>query len=227
MLVVSILFFLLTRTNPRVLVDEQACFPHQRSDAVDRLRALDVPRRDRLMRIFDQGFQHDLDRRFQSGETLKDALLACLERERPGQKADAIQSRILEQARSPAVLQGTAMMAKLGGISDQIHSLRDRMLGELGGVVSNLGGPIAHSDLSQGRLSFETGFLYSRNTRAQIMLGFEMRHLGSEIIVGVWSNRVLQAEFRVPAATAELSPDDLDRIREVYLEKLAAVPGAV
>ena len=56
---------------------------------------------------------------------------------------------------------------------------------------------------------------------------FEMRHLGSEIIVRVWSIQVLQAEFRVPATTAELSPDDLDRIREIYLEKLVAAPGAV
>lgn len=226
-LVVGILFFLLTRTNPRVLVDEQGRFPHQRGDVVAHLQALDVPRSDRLMRIFDQGFQHDLDRRFQSAETLKDALLACLEREDPGKKADALQGRILEQASSPAVLQGKAMMDKLRGISGQIDRLRDRMLGEFGGVVSSMGGPIANVDMSQGYLSFETGFLYSRNTRAQIMLGFEMRHLGSEIIVRVWSNGLLQAEFRVPAATAEMSPDDLDRIREIYLEKLAAVPGAV
>lgn len=227
MLGVGILFFLLTRRNPRVLVDEQGCFPHQRGDAVTRLQALDVPRCDRLMRIFDQGFQHDLDRRFQSAETLKDMLLACLERAGRGQKADTIQSRILEQASSPAVLQGKAMMDKLHGVSSQIHRLCDRMLGELGGVVSSLGGPIAHSDMSQGYLSFETGFLYSRNTLAQIMLGFEMRNLGTEIIVRLWSNRALQAEFRIPAATPELSPDDLDRIREIYLEKLAAVPGAV
>jgi hypothetical protein len=29
-----------------------------------------IPQPERLMRIFDQGFQHDLDRRFQSTETL-------------------------------------------------------------------------------------------------------------------------------------------------------------
>ena len=225
-LVVGILFFLFTRTNPRVLVDEQGRFPHQRGDVVAHLQALDVSRSDRLMRIFDQGFQHDLDRRFQSAETLKDALLACLEREGPAKKADALQSKILEQASSPSVLQAKAMM-ELHGINGQIHRLRNRMLGDLGGVVTSLGGPIANVDMSQGHLSFSTGFLYSRNTRVEIMLGFEMRHLGSEIIVRVWSIQVLQAEFRVPATTAELSPDDLDRIREIYLEKLVAAPGAV
>ncbi|WP_083556193.1 protein kinase [Hyphomicrobium sp. NDB2Meth4] len=226
-LAVGILFFLLTRTNPRVLVDEQGRFPHQRGDVAAHLRPLDVPRSDRLMRIFDQGFQHDLDRRFQSAESLKDALLACLEREGPGQKADVLQNRILEHASSADVLHSKAMMERLHAINGQIHRLRDRMLGELGGVVSSLGGPIAHVDMSQGYLSFDTGFLYSRNTRAQIMLGFEMRHLGSEIVVTVWSNRVMQAEFRVPAASAELPPDDLDRIREIYLEKLSGAPGAI
>jgi hypothetical protein len=59
------------------------------------------------------------------------------------------------------------------------------------------------------------------------MLGFLMRHLGTEISISVYSNRALQAEIRVPAGTAELTPDDLDKIREVYLAKLAAVPGVV
>ncbi len=54
------------------------------------------------------------------------------------------------------MLQGKAMTDKLHNISGQIHRLRDRMLGDLDGVVSSLEGPIAHSDMSQGYLSFET-----------------------------------------------------------------------
>jgi len=225
-LAVGILFFLLTRTNPRVLLDEQGRFPHQRGDAATLLQGMAIPRLE-LMRIFDQGFQHDLDRRFQSAETLSEALLACLEPEGPGAKVDALQRKILEQARSPAVAQGQAMMEKLHGILGQIDRLCDRMLGELGGVVSRLGGPVPQVDMRQASLSFETGFLYSRDTRVQIMLGFLMRHLGTEIVISVYSNRALQAEIRVPAGTAELTPDGLERIREVYLAKLAAVPGAV
>jgi serine/threonine-protein kinase len=224
---VCVVFFLLTRANPRMLLDEQGRLPHQRGDAAALLQNMPIPQPERLTRIFDQGFQHDLDRRFQSAETLIEALLACLEREGPVAKADALQRKILEQARSPTVTQGQAMIEKLYKIRAQIDSLCDRMLGELGGVLGRLGGPVPHTDMRQGFLSFETGFLYSRDTRAQIMLGFLMRHLGTEIVISVYSNQTLQAEIRVPASTAELMPDDLERIREVYLSKLAVVPGAV
>jgi serine/threonine-protein kinase len=226
-LAVGVLFFLLTRTNPRVLLDEQGRYPHQRDDVAALLQGLAIPRPERLMRIFDQGFQHDLDRRFQSAENLSEALLACLEPESPGTKADALQRKILEQARSPAVAEGQAMMEKLQGIRGQIDELCDRMVGELGGVVSRLGGLIPRVDMRQASLSFETGFLYSRDTSVEIMLGFLMRHLGTEIVVSVYSYQVLQAEIRVPAGTAELTPDDLEKIRGVYLDKLAAVPDVV
>ena len=226
-LTVGILFFLLTRENPRVLLDEQGRFPHQRGDAATLLHRMSIPRLERLMRIFDQGFQHDLDGRFQSAETLSEALLAILEPEGPAGKADALQRRILEHARSPAMAQGQAMMEKLHAILHQIDGLCDRMLGELGGVVSRLGGPSPHADIRQASLSFETGFMYSRDTRVYIMLGFLMRHVGTEIVVSVYSNQTLQAEIRVPASTVQLTADDLERIREVYLAKLAAVPGAV
>jgi hypothetical protein len=119
------------------------------------------------------------------------------------------------------------MMEKLHGIRGQIDGLCDCMIGELGGVVSRLGGPVPQVDMRQAFLSFETGFLYSRDTRVHIMLGFLMRHLGTEIVISVYSNRALQAEIRLPAGTVELTPDGLERIREVYLAKLAAVPGAV
>jgi serine/threonine protein kinase len=226
-LTVGVLFFLLTRENPRVLLDEQGRLPHQRAAAAALLKGMPIPQPERLLRIFDQGFQHDLDRRFQSAETLSEALLAILEPEGPDAKADALQRRILEHAQSPAVAQGQVMMKKLHAIRSQIEQLCDRMLGELGGVVSKLGGPSAHADMRQASLSFETGFLYSRDTRVHIMVGFLMRHVGTEIVVSVYSYRELKAEIRVSAATAQLTADDLERIREVYLVKLTAVPGVV
>jgi hypothetical protein len=210
-----------------MLLDEQGRFPHQRGDIAALLQGMPIQQPERLMRIFDQGFQHELDRRFQSAETLSEALLACLELEGSVAKADALQRKILEQARSPTVAQGQAMIEKLYGIRAQIDRLCDRMLGELGGVVGRLGGPVPHVDMRQASLSFETRFLYSRDTRVHIMLGFLMLHLGTEIVISVYSNQALQAEIRVPASTAELMPDGLERIREAYLSKLAAVPGAV
>lgn len=119
---VGVLFFLLTRTNPRMLLDEQGQLPHQRGGAASSLQGIAIPQSERLMRIFDQGFQHDLDRRFQSAETLSEALLACLKPEGPIAKADALQRKILEHAQSPTVTQGHATMDKLYRIVAQIDN---------------------------------------------------------------------------------------------------------
>jgi serine/threonine-protein kinase len=224
---VGVLFFLLTRTNPRVLQDEQGQFPHQRLPAATVLQGVIVAQPERLMRIFDQGFQHDLDRRFQSAEMLREALLACLEPQSSAAKADDIQRKILEHARSPAIVQGNAMMDKLYNIRGQIENLCDQMLAELQGVVSKLGGPVIDNDMREAVYSFETGFMYSRNSRVHIMLGFRLRHLGTEILVSVYSNMQQELEIRVPVSTAELTANDLEKIREAYLSKLAAVPGAM
>jgi hypothetical protein len=97
----------------------------------------------------------------------------------------------------------------------------------MSGVVSRLGGPFPQTDMREASLSFETGFLYSRDTSVHIMLGFIIRHVGTEIVTSVYSHGALKAEIRVPASTAELTPDGLETIREVYLAKLAAVPGAM
>jgi hypothetical protein len=190
------------------------------------MQGMIVAQPERLMRIFDQGFQHDLDRRFQSAEMLREALLACLEPQSSAAKADDIQRQILEHARSPAVVQGQAMMNKLYNIRSQIENLCDRMLGELQGVVSKLGGPVVDNDTREAVYSFETGFMYSRNNSVHIMLGFRLRHLGTEIVISVYSSLQQQLEIRVPASTAELTSNDLEKIREAYLSKLAAVPGA-
>ena len=224
---VGILFFLLAKTNPRVLLDEQGQLPHQRADVAASILRTDVPRPERLMRIFDQGFQHDLDRRFQSAESLSAALLACLEPQSPAAKADVLQSKILEHARSPVMQQGKAVMEKLYAIRGQIDQLCDRMLGELGGVVSRLGGPTVENNMGLGLFSYETGFLYTRDSRVHITLGFVVSHVGTEIIVSVYSLGALQVELRIPASSAELKPDDIERIREAYLAKLAVAPGAV
>lgn len=221
---VGILFFLLTQQNPRVLLDEQGRLPHQRASA-DILKGISLPRPERLMRVFDQGFQHNLDGRFQSAEALSEALVAILEPEGPGEKGDILQRRILEHANSPSVRQGKSLMAKLEGICSQINGLCDSIVGEMAGVVGLLGGPLPRADMSQSYLSYETGFLCLHNTRQHIMLGFGMRHLGTEIVVSVFSNQVLQFEIRVPAASAQMSTSDLARIRDAYIGKIAAVLG--
>jgi hypothetical protein len=69
----------------------------------------------------------------------------------------------------------------MSGIRAQIEILCDRMLGELGGVVSYVGGPVPHVDMLRRCFSFETGFRIRRDSRAQIMLGFLMRHLGPRL----------------------------------------------
>ncbi|MDF2617372.1 MAG: protein kinase [Xanthobacteraceae bacterium] len=221
-LAVGVLFFLLTQENPRVLLDEKGRFLHQRLDNTSLCKTINIPRPERLIRLFDQVFQLNLDQRFQSAESLRDALRETLEPAPSGTKADLLQRRILQHTRSAAAMQSQVMMDKLHSMRVQIDGLCDRMLEELGGAVSRLGGPVPHADVRQASLSYETGFLYSRDTRIHIMLGFVMRYVGTEIIVSIYSNRSAQAYIRVPTAIAQLTTDDLEIIRESYLSKLTS-----
>lgn len=86
----GVLFFALTGVAPAVLTDEGQQAPHQRPPARAALDRIAEPARSRLLSVFDVGFQHRLDRRWQSVAALREKLDA-LEAPPP---ADAMQAAI-------------------------------------------------------------------------------------------------------------------------------------
>lgn len=72
--VVGIFFFTLTAIVPRLLSDGQGRKPHQREEAAAVWSSLESHQRLRLLRLFDQGFDTRLERRFGTADALVAAI---------------------------------------------------------------------------------------------------------------------------------------------------------
>jgi serine/threonine-protein kinase len=71
----GILFYLVTGELPRTLRDQDGRKPHQRDKALAVLNRLALPRRDSLHAVFERGFEHEIDRRFQTAEEMRLSLI--------------------------------------------------------------------------------------------------------------------------------------------------------
>ena len=70
----GLLFFLVTNQQPQTLIDDRDRKPHQRDTAARRIGRLDPPQRDALIQLFDVAFSDDPSRRWQSADSLADAI---------------------------------------------------------------------------------------------------------------------------------------------------------
>ncbi|MGO9812163.1 MAG: serine/threonine protein kinase [Isosphaeraceae bacterium] len=67
----GILFYLVTGETPRTLRDKDGQKPHLRENAIRILNRLETVQRDRLFAVFEQGFMHEIDQRFQTAQELR------------------------------------------------------------------------------------------------------------------------------------------------------------
>ena len=67
----GILFYLITGQYPRTLRDKDGRKPHSRENAIGILCGLETEQRDRLFAVFEQGFMHEIDQRFQTAEEVR------------------------------------------------------------------------------------------------------------------------------------------------------------
>jgi len=89
---VGLLFYMLTRQAPRILSDASGAMPHERDASFFSVEITSDPRWPRLRRIFDVGFQSNLDLRFVS----VDEVLARLDDLQPP-TGDDLTAEVLEE----------------------------------------------------------------------------------------------------------------------------------
>lgn len=220
---VGLLFYLLTGSAPRVLLDESNRYPHQRAVAAKAIQESGVPRIDRLLRIFDQGFQLALDMRFQSAEALRTALSSCLVCDDAKSKSsEALIARILERTNSPTFAQGRAAMDILHAIEMQIYDLTASICGSLQNIFKICGAP--HDvNASIATTVYRHGFLYALDNRVMLIPAYLIRHLGSEIVLTVHISGSEELALRVPANPGILDEGSLEKIRSLLLGKLQKI----
>jgi eukaryotic-like serine/threonine-protein kinase len=222
-LCVGILFYLLTRMDPRILIDDMNKFPHQRDAALAKLKEADCARLDRLLSLFDRGFDPHIDKRFQSAEALHDALVGCLApHDETGETPQAIFDRIREVASSPRHTQAKEVQDRFGRVTQQIYDLTSDICANSNGLFSLCSGPggFRAVDLTQ---IYSMGFLYQRDSRILFVPAYELRHVGSEVIVQLWIEKVSRLTLRVPSGASELDASALDRLRVVLLGRLESI----
>lgn len=220
---VAILYYLLTRLDPRVLVDENNKYPHQREPASRLARESEIPRIDRLLAVFDQAFQVSLDSRFQSADALKAALSSCLIAVIGQEDADAISTRIRERTSNPTYLNHRSTMKRLHAIQAQIYGLTDQIVGSLNGAFTMVGSS-NESNATTATAIYRLGFIYSQNTRTMFIPNYVIQHLGSEIVLRVIIQKPSRDEeefsARVSAVPGTLDLATLSRLRSYLLGKL-------
>jgi serine/threonine protein kinase len=217
---VGILFYLLTKTDPRVLVDAYNKYPHQRDAVVGILRHSDIPRVDRLLSLFDQGFQTALDMRFQSVESLRDALTACLSgRNGTAENVEMKIARIRERTNSPAYAGARSAMDALKAITSQIYNLTVEICGSLGNVFTLVS---SSDEISVQNLTYlyRMGFLYSLDNKIMLVPDYVLRHVGTEIILSVRIGGKDECIVRMPSNPGQLDLASTDKIRSVLIERL-------
>lgn len=218
---VGMLFYLLTGVTPRVLRDAKDLPPHQRSSASEILRSVDVPRRDRLLALFDQGFEHDLDKRFQSAVSLVEALDRCLELAGSNEDSAAILARLQEKTTSSTYLASKNLIKKLQAIGGQINTVTDQIVGQLNGLVSAVSSS-NKTDAASATYTHRFGFIYSANGRMFIP-DYVIRHVGTEITLQAIIDGNEEFDMRIPTEPGRLSSIELELLKTYLLGKIAQI----
>lgn len=183
---VGILFYILTGQVPRVLTDSRGRKPHQREAIAEVISTLKPRQRSKLLRIFDQGFDTLVERRFSSATSLHAALKEVL-------AVTEDQAR-LDQARIIADIKGW-----LTGSHDYSSSAG---LASAFKLVHNAFGEVAHDianhDLEDLAVHFPWGHaidLYAAPQRLESAWGIQLRIDGRTLIKFQFEGVVVGSEI--------------------------------
>jgi len=221
---VGMLFYLLTQIKPRVLLDEQGRYPHQREPASQRLHGSGIPQIEELKALFDQGFQIKLDDRFQSAVALQERLRACMRKSSGGEDSNSLMTRIRERAASAERPRVRSALAELHAIGGQIYKLTDEIVRDLGGVFTIVGSS-NQTDAADLSYIYRVGFIYSFKTAIMLIPDYIIQNIGSEIIVKVRIAGKFEYSFRCPATQGHLDAQTVEGLRTFLLGKLDEIAG--
>jgi|GEM_PF-1303119 len=133
---VGLFFFMLTKTKPAVLLDEENRAPHVRH--LERIVLRETPLDpDRLLRLFDVGFQYDLTKRFQTANDLIAALEHLLIESRDeAPDAEAIANRLRERFVTATRRSHADAAAAAGALTREVDGMLKSIVGYSGGVLT-------------------------------------------------------------------------------------------
>jgi serine/threonine protein kinase len=218
-LCVGILFFMLTKTNPIVLMDSHRQLPHQRPIEKAILGALGLAS-ERLRLLFDRGFRYDIGGRFQTLDELEGALNRLLH---PVRADDVTLTVTLDQIRE-----------RLDAASEE--EKRDRMAvleatlidatGVLQEIVSALQGRVVRArsgySVTSNHARSTDGFQLSTDARKTFAATFDVIAEGNETVLRLKGSGVPRITLRTPFLTP-FNNEGKAQIRQFLLRGLDLV----
>jgi len=132
-MLVGVLFFLLTGKYPRVIADERGLPPHEARADLFPKEAVEDPRWNRVIRIFQVGFQASIDYRFQSARQFREALEDA---QRPSAELSPLLAQAVEALRTLLTSRAAEEAKKR---TQAIETASDALFAELQRLVNQHG----------------------------------------------------------------------------------------
>lgn len=205
---VGLLFYMLTKFNPTVLQDENGVRPHERPRARTMLLATGC-NYERLLSLFDTGFQSDIAKRFQSVEEFIRALNALSEDTPPSPVDSAallehVQSQLNRTSRQTQV----AVAQEMSRLFENALVVISDVVNKLPGVTMGIRGGKRQNDI----VSTDYVLTDSTNARNTFMYSISVSPVGANFLVMVESGDGSGVKARV-AAGGQLGDEEAEAIR--------------
>lgn len=215
-LCVGTFFYMLTKSNPIVLMDSQGRLPHQRQPEKTALTALGLPA-ERLRLLFDRGFSYNIADRFQTLHQLEEALNGLL-KYTPMDGPTTTVSLNLIRERLDGASEGekrnrmAALNAAIVDAESVLHEIASSLQGRVLRARSNRVVTADHATMTDG-------FQLSTDSRRFFAATFDAIAVGNEVILRVKGPGVARIALRTPFLTP-FEPAEKERIKEFLLAGL-------
>ncbi|WP_316828613.1 serine/threonine-protein kinase [Pedobacter miscanthi] len=157
--ILGLLFFMLTKIQPTISIDENGAKPHQRADAKAKLQSLPDYQRNILNKIFDIGFNDIISDRWQSAQSLIEQLhsLKNVEQKKDPRESAEIVERVKNLAANPNYEGTKYVITLLKSVDISAREALNELRKDLGagdwgveqsGGINHSGGVNYHNSLS-------------------------------------------------------------------------------
>jgi serine/threonine-protein kinase len=213
---VGLLYFMLTGTWPCTLIDESGRPPHQRAEQRKLLDKLPDYQRHNLLHAFDQGFDPNLARRWQTAAALRAQLERLAVGEPEGSATDLAVSRLRERA---AGFKGNKLIIQ--ALDDVRNRLEHAALDAVGRLGDGYDPSIEKRGTSMSNMDtwIRCG-VHSVYEGRMIDTPFLVRAVGEEVIVQQQFHDHQKVRARIPIANPQAIPELHEIIISIIIENV-------
>lgn len=192
----GILFYLLTGDHPDVLEDGEGRLPHQRADAMAKLREAAPRRLAQLLAVFDSAFANRLVNRFASVQVMREQIGRMMKDHPPGASAEENLDAIRALLDTSVSRQTTEKVEKFSTALREAQRVFDQVQQGLGGnLVTNQ----TEWDVTADRGKNTLFWTRQGSIDRVLTVTYEVVSAGEELLLRMSGETVYRTDFASPA----------------------------